>query len=127
MDENLITLKIFSTDYWKGFFNKYIIPKLQANISRLIIDPNYQKLENLKNLFVWDEFIHNDIVEMLIQIFFPKWIDMLEKWIMHNPDAESVLKWYEGWKKILSAKDYIKNDRIKAQFAKALNLISRSF
>jgi hypothetical protein len=52
---------------------------------------------------------------------------MLEKWISANPDAESVLKWYEGWKKIFSAKDYIQNDRIKTQFAKALNIISRSF
>jgi hypothetical protein len=119
--------KIFSIDYWKSFFNKYIIPRLKANISTIVIDQNNQKLNSIKNLLVWDDFIHDDIIEMFVQIFFPKWINMLERWIKQRPDADSVLKWYEGWKKIFSAKDYIKNDKIKAQFAKALTLITNNF
>ncbi len=96
-------------------------------MARVIIDPNNQKLDHIKNLLVWEEFIHNDIIEIFIQVFFPKWISMLEKWINAQPDGESILKWYEGWKKIFSAKDLIKDDRIKAQFARALTLITNYF
>jgi tuftelin-interacting protein 11 len=102
--------KFFSESYWDGFFSKFIIPKLNYIVSKTEINPKDQKIESIKILFIWSELIPlKQISEILIQNFFPKFIETFKLWLSQNPKIEELLKWYEGWKKVFSNKNLLES------------------
>ena len=107
---------IFPQNYWDKFLNKFIIPKLNFLISKIEINPKDQKIDSIKILFIWSELISlKQISDILIQNFFPKFVETFKLWISQSPKMEEILKWYEGWKKVF-------NNKNEMQFLK-LNLV----
>jgi hypothetical protein len=113
------------TDF-KGFLNKYILPKLTAAIAKMTIADD-QKFEPLKHLFKWNELIHEEIIAILETHFFPKWVKFLNDRLRNNPSAEVVVQWYEMWNNIFSQHDFIKDARIVKFFYKVLVILDNKF
>lgn len=117
---------IFTQNYLENFLKKFIIPKLNYLIAKFEINPKNQKIEAIKILFIWSELIPlNDIADILIQNFFPKFIETFKLWLTQKPKIEEILKWYEGWKKVFSNKNLLENStEIQKAFKMILTLIN---
>lgn len=100
--------KFFNEVYWENFFSKFIIPKLNYIVSKTEINPKDQKTDSIKILFIWSELISSkQISEILMQNFFPRFIEIFKLWLSQSPKIEELLKWYEGWKKVFSNKNLL--------------------
>lgn len=100
--------KFFNENYWGNFFSKFIIPKLNYIISKTVINPKDQKIDAIKILFIWSELIPlPQISEILMQNFFPRFIETFKLWLSQSPKLEELLKWYEGWKKVFCNKNLL--------------------
>jgi tuftelin-interacting protein 11 len=117
---------IFTEDYFEDFINKFVLPKLNYLTSKIEINPKNQNIESIKILFIWSEIMSiKKLSEILLQNFFPKFVEIFKQWLFQKPKLEEILKWYEGWKKVFSNKNLLENsNEIQNIFKLILNLIN---
>ena len=68
---------------------------------------------------------HQHFVSLMEKSFFPRWIQVLRKWLCNQPNYDEVTKWYIGWKSMFS-EDLLANATIKAQFNRALDIMNHA-
>jgi len=117
---------VFSEEYFENFINKFVLPKLNFMTSKIEINPKNQNIDSIKILFIWSEVISTKKLSgILLQNFFPKFVDLFKLWLNQKPKLEEILKWYEGWKKVFSNKNLLENSTdIQNIFKLILNLIN---
>eukprot|EP01022_Parablepharisma_sp_SALTPOND_P010938 TRINITY_DN1451_c0_g1_i1.p1 TRINITY_DN1451_c0_g1~~TRINITY_DN1451_c0_g1_i1.p1 ORF type:complete len:771 (+),score=130.36 TRINITY_DN1451_c0_g1_i1:2961-5273(+) len=110
---------------WSNIMRRCIIPKLTYAIKQLDINPANQKIEPLKQLFSWMGLVDTiDIIQIMKDFFFPKWVGVLDKWIQKEPNKKEVYIWYTGWKEFIP-KVVAEEPSIQKYFAEALRLIQQ--
>ncbi|XP_040582853.2 LOW QUALITY PROTEIN: tuftelin-interacting protein 11 [Lepeophtheirus salmonis] len=118
--------EVFSKGSMHAFLIKYVLPKLEISIQKLIINPHQQDLAPWNAVMEWVDMLPpNVIVGLLEKHFFPKWLQVLATWLNHRPNYNEVTKWYEGWKSIFFP-EILVHQQIKHQFGMALDMMSRS-
>ena len=115
---------VFSQGEFSAFIATAICPKLNIAMQQLVIDPSNQKLEPFNDVMRWRDLLTtSQLVDMLCHQFFPKWLGVLESWLMGSPDFHEVSRWYRGWKSMLDT-ELLACPPIKHTFLRALDLIN---
>jgi len=117
--------KVMSEKDWSLLMRKCIIPKLAYSIKELEINPANQNIVPLQKLFDWINLVDTiDIIQIMKDFFFPKWVQTLEKWIAKKPNKKEVYVWYTGWKDFIP-KIITEEATIQRYFSEALKLIQQ--
>eukprot|EP00826_Nyctotherus_ovalis_P009650 TRINITY_DN1254_c0_g1_i9.p1 TRINITY_DN1254_c0_g1~~TRINITY_DN1254_c0_g1_i9.p1 ORF type:complete len:639 (-),score=159.69 TRINITY_DN1254_c0_g1_i9:117-2033(-) len=67
---------------WSSVMRRCVIPKLAYLVEGLEINPAKQDIEPLKQLYLWIGLVDDiDLIQIMKDFFFPKWVDALDKWI----------------------------------------------
>uniref|UniRef100_T1L1N0 G-patch domain-containing protein n=2 Tax=Tetranychus urticae TaxID=32264 RepID=T1L1N0_TETUR len=117
---------VFLEDIWSTFLLNNIVPKLEVILQSLVINPHQQILD-LWNWFIdWEDMLPIEItVDLLVRIFFPKWLHILYEWLRCSPNYDEVSRWYLGWKTMFS--DNLRNQiAIQKAFKKALEMMNHA-
>ncbi len=117
--------RVMDEKMWSSLMRRCIVPKLTYAIRGLQINPANQDIEPMKQLFAWVELVDTiDVIQIMKDFFFPKWLDVLDKWIAKGPNRKEVYVWYTGWKEFIP--QAVSTDpSIQKFFSEALNLIQR--
>lgn len=79
----------------EGLLLRSIIPKLTYAMSSFVVNPANQALDQLRWTMAWADLVPpQHLLTILEQSFFPKWFDVLVKWLNSNPDLDEVTNWY---------------------------------
>ncbi|QQP33031.1 Tuftelininteracting protein 11like [Caligus rogercresseyi] len=115
---------VFSRGSLHAFLIKYVLPKLELSIQKLIINPSSQDLAPWNAVMEWVDLLPiNVIVGLLEKHFFPKWLQVLASWLNHCPNYNEVSKWYEGWKSIVYP-EILAHSQVKHHFVLALDMMN---
>ncbi|KAI6649501.1 Tuftelin-interacting protein 11-like [Oopsacas minuta] len=115
---------VFSQGEFAAFLATAICPKLTIALQQLVIDPSNQKLEPFNDVMRWRDLLTiSQIVDMFCHQFFPKWLGVLESWLLGSPDFHEVSRWYLGWKSMLDA-ELLACPPIQHNFLRALDLMN---
>ena len=119
-------VKVFSKGTMEAFLLRSIYPKLEQCMATFQVNPHQQHLEPFNWVMSWKEMIS---VHHMSSIFdkhlFPKWTQVLRKWLSSNPNYDEVTKWYLGWKSLFPD-EYLSNATIKEHFNRALSLMNQA-
>jgi len=110
---------------------KSILPKLtQVMRTEFMVNPREQNLEPFVWCLAWKDIISPVLIGQLLENeFFPKWLDVLYKWVTLDPKTinwDEVSQWYSWWKQVFSSYDIEDNPLVKASFRKGLELMHRA-
>lgn len=90
---------VFNPHHLSVFLTKNIVPKLALCMQEFIINPHHQQLDAWKWVMSWQDMVSPvEMVKILTENFFPRWLRVLATWLSSNPNYEEVMKWYVGWK-----------------------------
>lgn len=120
-------VKVFSKGTMEAFLLRSIYPKLeQCIMAEFTISPHQQILEPFHWMMSWEDIISlHHMVSILDKYLFPKWLQVLRKWLTSSPNYDEVTKWYLGWKSMFSEK-FLSNPTIKEHFNRALSLMNQA-
>ncbi|KAH7096395.1 TFP11-domain-containing protein [Auriculariales sp. MPI-PUGE-AT-0066] len=94
--------EMFPKAEWENLLLKYVVPKLGATLREdLRIDPrNQPPLDPLHRTLAWRGHLRPALLDALLQTgFFPKWLDVLHKWLTHpTANYAQIADWYKHWK-----------------------------
>ncbi|XP_064553819.1 septin-interacting protein 1 [Drosophila montana] len=108
------------------FLLRHIIPKLQAVLAELVINPLQQNLELWHQVWEWHELIPAaHMAQLLDKHFFPRWMQVLAMWLNQSPDYTEISRWYAGWKSMLS-EPILREPCIKEHLRRALDMLHRA-
>lgn len=121
---------------WKNIFkesdmfkilSRNIVPKLVTLLREdFKINPSNQNIEPFQWFILWNDIIPEPLmITIFEQEFFPKWRNVLYKWLNSNPQFEEILIWYNGWKSIFP-ENIGQNSRIQSLFNKGLDMINQA-
>ena len=93
-------------------------------MSEMDINPHQQLLEPFHWVMGWKDIISvHHMVSILDKQFFPRWLQVLRKWLSSQPNYDEVTKWYLGWKSMFTD-NYATNPTIKEHFSRALSFMN---
>jgi tuftelin-interacting protein 11 len=118
--------EVFPKGSLQAFVLKNIMPKLEAVMYKLIVNPGQQKLDEWNWVMEWKDLLPPmSLVNLLDTHFFrAKWFPVLSGWLNHNPNYIEVVNWYKGWKTMVP-EDILKYPQIKNWFSQALDMMTR--
>ncbi|KAI8576857.1 hypothetical protein K450DRAFT_178668 [Umbelopsis ramanniana AG] len=110
---------------------KSILPKLtQVMRTEFVVNPREQNLDPLVWCLAWKDLISPVLTgQLLDNEFFPKWLDVLYKWVTLNPmdiNWDEVGQWYSWWKQVFASYGLDDNPVIKSSFRKGLEMMNRA-
>jgi tuftelin-interacting protein 11 len=110
---------------------KSILPKLtQVMRTEFVVNPREQNLEPLTWCLAWKDLISPILIgQLLDNEFFPKWLDVLYKWVTLNPrdiNWDEVGQWYSWWKQVFASYGLDENPLVKSSFRNGLELMNRA-
>ncbi|EDW54403.1 septin-interacting protein 1 [Drosophila sechellia] len=118
--------KAFPEEEMQEFLQRYIVPKLQATLGELIINPLHQDLELWHQVWEWHELIDPMyMAQLLDRHFFPRWMQVLVVWLNQSPDYAEISRWYTGWKSMLS-EPLLREPSVKEHLRRALEIMHRA-
>ncbi|KAI9715203.1 MAG: hypothetical protein M1828_001029 [Chrysothrix sp. TS-e1954] len=66
------------------------------------VDPSDQDVTPIEKVLEWSPFVRPDkFCRILIDAFFPKWLNVLHLWLTSEPNYEEVGQWYTWWQQQL--------------------------
>jgi tuftelin-interacting protein 11 len=109
-----------------AFLTKNIVPKLEGALSSLPITPHNQDLTLWQAVMDWADLLPPpQLAQVLAQVFFPRWLQVLAGWLNSTPNYEEVVRWYSGWKGSLPAA-VLPLPGVAEQLSQALHMMNRS-
>ncbi|OWZ23453.1 STIP-like protein [Phytophthora megakarya] len=107
------------------FTHRHIVRKLIRCLHREFeINPENQSLEPLTWVLAWkDHLPDRQFIALLDGEFFPKWLNVLRKWVSGSPHLIELEKWYCGWKLLFEKNKLLEHDRFVVHFHGALVLL----
>lgn len=117
---------VFQEGDFKVFLQRHIVPKIQAALLEVVINPMQQELEYWNQFWEWHELIAPQMVAQLLdKFFFPRWMQTLVIWLNQSPNLDQVARWYSGWKALLS--DEVQREVVvKEHLRRALEIMHRA-
>jgi len=117
---------VFTRGAMQAFLLKNIVPKLEAALLHLQINPVNQDLTLWHAVCDWMDLIPAPTVADLMALnFFPRWLQVLAAWLNSNPNYEEVTSWYQGWKGSIPSL-CLSNTAITQHLHQALHMMNRS-
>ncbi|KAJ2962314.1 hypothetical protein NQZ79_g2566 [Umbelopsis isabellina] len=110
---------------------KSILPKLtQVMRTEFIVNPREQNLEPFVWCLAWKDMISPVLLGQLLEHeFFPKWLDVLYRWVTLDPKTinwDEVSQWYSWWKQVFASYGVDENPLVKVGFRQGLELMHRA-
>lgn len=119
-------VSVFSKGSMDAFLIKNILPKLHKALVNMAIDPMHQQMDVWKWVMHWKDLMPvASMVALLNECFFPKWLEVLVRWLNNSPNYEEIMSWYTGWKTQFP-RELIQQNAVKEQFQRFLELMNRS-
>jgi tuftelin-interacting protein 11 len=99
-------LKVFDQSTWENLITRTILPKLIYALKDFEVNPKNQKVEPIKWLLQWQDFIAPEhLVGLLENYVLKKLMDVCEKWLqLENASVNEMIIWLNGWKTLLGKK-----------------------
>ena len=118
--------EVFSKGSLQAFVLKNIMPKLESIMSKIVVNPGQQKLDEWHWVMEWNDLLPPiSLVNLLDTHFFrDKWFPVLSGWLNHNPNYNEVVSWYKGWKSMIP-EDILSFPQIRNWFSQALDMMTR--
>ena len=94
---------VFGSKNWHAFIKENIIPKLEEMMANLVVVhskvPTENDLKQLKSLLAWQDMANEkELISILRQHFFPKWLKVLYNWLDKQPNFSEIKQWYLKWR-----------------------------
>jgi len=76
-----------------------LLPRLAQYLhTSFEVDPADQDITPIENILKWKPFFTADkFSRILIDAFFPKWLNVLHLWLTSDPSYEEIGQWYAWW------------------------------
>ena len=97
--------QVFDAGDWDAMLLKYIVPKLGSRLREdFRVNPRQQDMQPLQDVLAWEKLLRLSIISQILEIeFFPKWLDVLNIWLVEpRASLEEVSRWYSFWKESFS-------------------------
>ena len=79
-----------------------IMPKFKKALATFPISTQDHNLILWSLVMSWSDLLPAHLLaQTLGQIFFPRWLQVLEDWLKKSPSHEEVMAWYSDWKNSL--------------------------
>lgn len=117
---------VFDPVSWEQFLGLHIIPKLTYVLQEFHINPSNQKLDQFYWVMSWASAVPiQQMVKMLEEHFFGKWLQVLYHWLCSNPNFDEVTQWYLGWKELLPP-ELLASEHIRYQLNAGLDMMNQA-
>ena len=119
--------EVFDAQSWSGLLVRVVLPKLEGVLRRLVVNPAAQELAPMLCVLAWSELLRTDqLAKLLLQAFFPQWLQTLQLWLSQNPDFSEVSRWYLGWKGLIQERAplLVHHDGVRERLSTALDLVN---
>ena len=81
------------------YIEKKVVPELEHAISAFHIPTNNLDLTLWHAVMVWSDLLPPfKLGQLLTELFFPRWLQVLQNWLNCEPDFSEVSLWYSEWK-----------------------------
>ena len=119
-------LRVFEQSSWENLIIRCILPKLLFALKDFEINPKKQKIEPLKWLLEWADYIPRDnLVSILENNVLRKIVEVGMEWVSTpNCKIEEVRGWLSGWKELLGEK-VMNIPAVKHYFKSFENIINK--
>jgi tuftelin-interacting protein 11 len=93
-----LEVKIFRSEL-KHALDINLLPRLAQYLhTGFEVDPSDQDITPLENVMKWTLFFSAEkFSRVLIDAFFPKWLNVLHLWLVSEPNYEEIGQWYAWW------------------------------
>lgn len=107
------------------FTHRHVIRKLIRCLHRdFEINPQKQSLEALTWVLAWrDHLPERQFIALFEGEFFPKWLQVLRKWVADSPNLMELEQWYRGWKRFFEKQQMANHHQLLIHFHGALVLL----
>ncbi|KRY72029.1 Tuftelin-interacting protein 11, partial [Trichinella pseudospiralis] len=118
---------VFTPSSMSGFLARHVLPKLELCLVNFVVDPSGQRLQPWADVMDWLDMIDPCVIgDLLLRHFFPKWLHVLQTWLLcPQPNYEEIQNWYSNWKSLFS-EQLINLDGIRQQFNCALEIMNHA-
>ncbi|KRZ06570.1 Tuftelin-interacting protein 11, partial [Trichinella zimbabwensis] len=118
---------VFTPSSMSGFLARHVLPKLELCLVNFVVDPSGQCLQPWADVMDWLDMIDPCVIgDLLLRHFFPKWLHVLQTWLLcPQPNYEEIQDWYSNWKSLFS-EQLINLDGIRQQFNCALEIMNHA-
>jgi len=118
--------EVFTRGAMQAFLLKNIVPKLEAALLHLQINPINQDLSLWHAVCDWVGLMPPPaLAELMALNFFPRWLQVLAAWLNSNPNYAEVTAWYQGWKSVLPPL-MLSHPGVTEHLQQALHMMNRS-
>ncbi|XP_023335481.1 tuftelin-interacting protein 11 [Eurytemora carolleeae] len=118
--------EVFTKGSMNAFLLNNIIPKLEAALLHLPINPINQDLTLWHAVVDWTGLVPPAALADIIAVnFFPRWLQVLAAWLNSNPNYTEVTAWYQGWKGVIPT-PILAHPRVVEHIQQALHMMNRS-
>jgi tuftelin-interacting protein 11 len=91
--------KVLPVTVFDAFLSRSILPKLKMALNNFHINTPKQDYSLWNQIMKWAElFLHETMIALVYNEFFPVWLQTLYSWLISNPKLEEVSGWYVQWK-----------------------------
>ncbi|KRX57019.1 Tuftelin-interacting protein 11 [Trichinella sp. T9] len=118
---------VFTPSSMSGFLARHVVPKLELCLVNFVVDPSNQCLQPWADVMDWLDMIDPGVIgDLLLRHFFPKWLHVLQTWLLcPQPNYEEIQHWYSNWKSLFS-EQLVCLDGVRRQFNCALEIMNRA-
>jgi len=76
-----------------------LLPRLAQYLhARFDVNPAKQDITPIENILKWKSFFSSEkFGRVLVDAFFPKWLNVLHLWLTSEPSYEEIGEWYSWW------------------------------
>ena len=106
----------------------HLLPRLAQYLhDELEVDPSQQDLQPFNKVLKWLPFFKNDVFgRILVEAFFPKWLQTLHLWLTATPNYDEVAEWFTWWRQDVFPEELVSLPSIDSQWTKGLVMIDEA-
>ena len=118
---------VFGVGEWDSFMARSIVPKLEADLAQLSLNPAALYTQPLDSLLAWQGVLSSkSLLQLMNTYFFPQWHEVLRHWLEHDPTAhDDVIQWYLSWKAYFP-RQLQDEEIVRLHLSAALNYINQT-
>lgn len=101
------------------------LPRLARYLhEKLTIDPADQDVTPIERLLAWQPFFKPEkLARVLLDAFFPEWLNILHLWLTSDPNYDEIGQWFEWWQTQIPA-SISEVPSVAEQWEKGLTMIN---
>lgn len=117
--------EVFEPGQLDDLLVRHVLPRLALRLrDDFDVNPADQQLEPLEEVFKWIPFFKISTFAQLVEVeFFPKWLNILYRWLTADPILTEVQEWYVFWQDVFP--EELRNfPAIRSGFKKGLDMMN---